>query len=277
MQHVPPYPATIIVRLRVTDDGTPAQTAIATVSITITSPPFPPTANAGGPYNICPQAAYLPFYLNGTGSKNPDNGQTDGSAGATPDFIKEYAWDLLGNGTYATYAPTQAQPRVDNFYSSHGLLGSGSIIQVGLRVTDDTSHAFPTSGSPAQDLRGFATAQVYLRSTSDQFCTKCVSTAQAVPHGAVPGHAGYIQLVWLETGANHYNIYRGTANGGPYTLIGTVLNTVLNTGKNIAYTDNGPLTPGTLYYYRIAPATLADIETCQSNQATVSGTLPKGR
>jgi len=84
-------------------------------------------------------------------------------------------------------------------------------------------------------------------------------------------------LLWLETGADHYNIYRGTTNGGPYTMLGTVTNTMVGTGKSMGYTDNGSLVAGTTYYYRIAPATPADIETCQSNQASVSGTLPKGR
>jgi len=270
-----PYPKTIVVRLRVTDDNVPPLTAISTVSITITSPPFPPSANAGGPYSICPQSAYLPFYLNGTGSSNPDNGQTDGTPGAVPDSIKEYAWDLLGTGSYSTYGPTQAQPRVDDFYTTKGLLGSGTTVLIGLRVTDNTHLAFPSAGLP--DLQGFATAQVYLRNATDVYCTHCVSSAQAIPHGAVPGRAGYIQLVWLETGANHYNIYRGTANGGPYTKIASVANTVLNTGKSLGYSDNGPLTVGVTYYYRIAPATLADIETCQSNQANASGSLPRGR
>jgi hypothetical protein len=83
--------------------------------------------------------------------------------------------------------------------------------------------------------------------------------------------------VWLETGQDHYNIYRGTVNGGPYTLIGSVKNTIAGTGKSLGYTDSSTLTAGVTYYYRIAPATLADVETCQSNQANASGTLPKGR
>lgn len=267
----PPYPATRTVRLRVTDNSVPPLTADSIINITISSPPFPPTANAGGPYNVCPQAAYLPFYLNGTGSANPDNGMTDGSVGATGDYIKEYAWDLLGNGTYT---PMTAQPRVDDFYSTHGLLGSGNTINVGLRVTDDTSHSFPTSGQP--DLQGFATVQVYLRLTADLYCTKCVTTAQALTKAPSGTQPGFVQVLWVETGAHHYNIYRGLVNGGPYTMIGTVLNTGVGTGKILSFTDNN-ITAGATYYYRIAPATLADIETCQSNQANVSATVGRTR
>jgi hypothetical protein len=262
------FPANFPIRLRVTDNN--GQTAISMVTIVITNPPFPPTASAGGPYSVCPQPAYLPFYVDGrasnfapghlAGTTNPDN------------FITEYAWDLLGSGTYGTYSP-QAQPRVDDFYSAQGLLGSGSTILVGLRVTDNSKISF----GAADNLKGFATATVYLRTAADQLCTKCVKNATAVPHGTVPGTPGYIQLVWTETGAHHYNIFRATTNGGPYTLIGTVSNTVIGTNKSMGYADKSGLAAGTAYYYRIAPATAADIETCQSNQASASGTLPKGR
>lgn len=265
------FPVSFPVRLQVTDNNTPPETAISTAVITITNPPFPPTANAGGPYSICPQSAYLPYYLNATASTVAPGH----AAGTTyPDnVITNYEWDLLGNGTYNLSGAGQSQPRVDDFYAAHSLLGSGSTLLVGLRVTDNSQLSF---GS-ASNLQGTATAQVYLRPWTDQLCTKCVLTAQAIPHGSVPGHPGYIALVWLETGANHYNVYRGTVNGGPYAKIGTVANTILGTGKSMGFSDNGPLVPGTTYYYRIAPATLADVETCQSNQASTSGTLPKGR
>jgi hypothetical protein len=266
------FPVSFPVRLRVTDNSTPTpQTAISILSISITNPPFPPTANAGGPYNICPQPAYLPFNLNGTGSAAAPGHL----AGTTyPDnFITKYEWDLLGNGTYALSGALLSQPRVDAFYSSAGMLGSGSTILVGLRVTDNSIGSFGASAN----LQGTATASVNLRLATDQLCTKCVSSAQAIVHGAVPGKAAYIQLVWLETGAHHYNIYKSTSNNGPYTKIGTVTNTISGTGKSLGYTDNSTLTAGIPYYYRIMPATNADIETCQSNQANTSGTIPKGR
>jgi len=267
------YPVSFPVRLRVTDNTSPTPlTAIATVSITITNPPFPPTANAGGPYSICPQAAYLPFYLNGTGSKAAP-GHLSGTN--YPDnSITLWEWDLNGDGTYDLSGANLPQPRADDYYSSHGLLGSGSTILVGLRVTDNSQASF---GAPA-NLQNTATAQVVLRSASDQLCSHCVSTGQGIFHPAVPGHAAYVSLIWLETGADHYNIYRGTVNGGPYTLLGKVVNTNVGTGKSMGFSDTtGNFAAGTTYYYRIAPATLADIETCQSNQANVAVTIVKVR
>jgi hypothetical protein len=267
------FPVSFPIRLRVTDDSTPTPlTAIATVSITITNPPFPPTANAGGPYSICPQAAYLPFYLNGTGSKaapghlagttNPDN------------FITLYEWDLDGNGSYDLSGGNAAQPRADDFYSSHGLLGSGSTVLAGLRVTDNSMISFGTTAN----LQGAATAQVFLRTAADPLCSHCVTVGQAILHPAVPGKATYVSLVWTETGAHHYNVYRGTVDGGPYTLIGKVANTIMGSGKSMGYSDtSGNFVLGAKYYYRFAPATAADIETCQSNQANAVVTITKIR
>jgi hypothetical protein len=264
------FPYSFPVRLQVTDNSTPVPlTAITTATITITNPPFPPTASAGGPYNICPQAGYLPFYLNGTGSKFAPGHLANSS---DPDnFITSYAWDVQGNGTYLP-SVTGAQPRVDNVYQTLGLLGSGSTLLVGLTVTDNSAASF---GAPS-NLTGVGTAQVVLRAATDTLCSKCVATAQAVGHAAVPGTPAYISLVWSETGADHYNIYRGTANGGPYTKVGTVANTIVGTGKNMAYQDTA-VSVGTTYFYRIAPATLADVETCQSNQANASGSIPATR
>lgn len=260
-----PYPVSKKVRLRVTDDNVPAKTADAIVTITISGPPIPPTAYAAGPYNICPQPAYLPFFLDGTGSKNPDDGKTDGSVGAEPDKIIAYDWNLDGNNTYGDR--TGAQPRVDDYYAGLGMLGNGQILQVGLRVTDNTAKAFPTSGQG--NLSSIALAQVFLRTAADPFCSKCVSTAQALAKGASGAAPAIVQLVWKETGAHHYNIYRSTQNNGPYTLIGSVKNAYVNQAKNLAFTDP-TVTVGTTYYYRIAPATLNDTETCQSNQTFVA-------
>jgi len=279
MSAAPPYPANITVRLRVTDNSTPTPlTAISTQTIVIDGPPIAPTASAGGPYNVCPQPAYLPFFLNGAGSSNPDDGQHDTSLPTPPgDFITQYAWDLLGNGTYTAYGAlaSQSKPRADNVYSTAGILGSGQTINVGLRVTDNTSLSFPTSGFA--NLQGFATTQVYLRLATDTFCTKCVGNASAVARAATPGKSASIQLVWTETGAHHYNVYRSTVAGGPYTLLGAVTNISVGSGKSMGYLDNGPLTGGTTYYYRIYPATLADVETCQSNQANASAKIAASR
>ena len=87
------------------------------------------------------------------------------------------------------------------------------------------------------------------------------------PDDAVPAQ---IQLYWVDSGADHYNIYRALANNGPYTEIAQG---VKKTATGLVYIDNS-VSNRTTYYYRIAPATLNDTETCQSNQTfpvTVGG------
>ncbi|TPW18082.1 MAG: hypothetical protein FD130_402, partial [Halothiobacillaceae bacterium] len=60
------------VALRVTDDAAASSTDDNIVIVRVTTPPIAPTANADGPYLLCPQAK--PWFLDGTGSVNPDNG-----------------------------------------------------------------------------------------------------------------------------------------------------------------------------------------------------------
>jgi len=81
-----------------------------------------------------------------------------------------------------------------------------------------------------------------------------------------PGHGAItprIDLTWgAQTGATSYNVLRGTANGGPYTLIGNTVST--------AYSDKGAwLTNGDTYYYVLQPLE-GETEVCQSNQEPVT-------
>ncbi|MCX6627589.1 MAG: PKD domain-containing protein, partial [Candidatus Solibacter sp.] len=99
------------VRLKVTDNvGTTAQT-IVTVQVSI--PPLPPTANAGGPYSFCP--ARTPWYLDGAASSVA---RTAGEPGAPNNFITKYAWDLTGGQSFVS--PLGAQPDVTAFFTNKG-------------------------------------------------------------------------------------------------------------------------------------------------------------
>lgn len=74
-----------------------------------------------------------------------------------------------------------------------------------------------------------------------------------------------ITLTWTaQSQATGYAISRGTANGGPYTQVGTSTSTV--------YNDRSGLKNGSTYYYVVQPIQ-GTTEICTSNQATV--TIPK--
>jgi hypothetical protein len=237
------YPA----RLRVTDDGDPEKSAETIVTVSVTTPPVAPTADADGPYVFC--EAWKPWFLDGRNSVNPDEGQHE--PGPYPgDTIQSYAWDLNGDGQFDdAFGPT---PHVTAFFSG---LGPGSYL-VYLKVTDTTAASYPSSGFG--NLSDTATAQVFVLASADAQCA-CV-TLTAAPL------LKQVQLAWTDyPGAASYNVYRGTISGGPYLKVANVATT--------SFTDS----PGGLdqvYYYVVRPAALNGDEYCQSNEASAEPLHP---
>ena len=229
------------VSLRVTDADLLSDDT--TVTVRITTPPVSPTSDANGPYVFCPQAQ--PWFLDGTGSVNPDEGLSE--PGASGDTIQEYAWELdgLDNDFDEAFG---AQPDVTAFFQA---LGVGNYL-IQLRVTDTTATSFPSSGFG--DLSDTDSTQVSVKDASDPACA-CVDDLNATAEGAG------IRLNWTDSGDDHYNVYRSTIAGGPYSLIASV---TTNT-----YLDNDVFA-GITYYYVIRPAALNGDELCQSNETNAS-------
>ncbi len=212
------------------------------MTIIIDTPPLEPSAVVGGPYTFCLGAT--PWFLDGTGSSNPDDGVSE--PGRPGDAIVSYEWDLDGDGQYDD--ANGPQPDVTAFMTA---LGPGNHL-IQLRVTDRTSVSFPSSGQA--DLFDTASGVVVVRSSTDPNCS-CISDLQA---RVKPGK---VQLVWSHTGAHHYNVYRGTTAGGPYLKIGST-SSVYSTYLDTSVVNN------TTYYYVVREADLLDNEPCQSNQAS---------
>ena len=239
------------VKLRVTDDAPTPATAETTLTLVVNVPPLPPTAEAGGPYSFCVDAT--PWFLDGLGSVNPDEGASE--PGQPGDTIVSYEWDLDGDGQFDD--ASGAQPDVTAFFTA---AGAGSYL-VQLRVTDSTATSFPSSGFG--DLSGVDTAVVVVHAAGDPECI-CVDDLQA------RAKSGKIQLTWTYTGANHYNVYRSQVAGGPYAFI------ALTTSTYSTYLDSG-VANGVQYYYVVRPADSLDHETCQSNETSATPTLGRGR
>ena len=189
------------VKLTVTDNAASPATASTIVTVIISTPPLAPTADAGGPYNFCPNRT--PWFLDGTGSVNPDEGQHQPGSfpGDTIYGPNQFAWDLDGNGTFIdAYGQT---PDVTAFFTGKGV---GSYL-VQLKVTDTTAASFPSSGI---DLSSTDSAQVVVRAGNDPACS-CGNDLTARPK------LNKAELRWTwKPGAHHYNVYRGTISGGPY-------------------------------------------------------------
>jgi len=247
------FPAlgSFIVTLRVTDDASPEAEDTTILSVQITTPPVPPTADAGGRYVFCPQTQ--PWFLDGTGSVNPDEGVS--LPGAPGDTIQQYAWELDGfdNDFDEAFGP---QPDVTAFFTA---LGLGSYL-IQLRVTDTTASSFPGLDPPFdQDLSDTDSAQVFVKDADDPACTGCVDDLFARPK------SGKVEVTWTHTGAVSYNVYRGTSAGGPYMFIANTTSTYA------VYMDTG-LTNGTTYYYVVREVALNTNELCQSNEASATPT-----
>ena len=94
----------------------------------------------------------------------------------------------------------------------------------------------------------------------------CVSNlgGKGTPSGRA---AARVDLTWTGIGnVDHYNVLRGTVNGGPYALIGSSTIT--------AYSDTTRLANGNTYFYVLQPFNAQGSEICQSNQASIP--IPAG-
>ena len=278
------------VRLRVTDSA--SLTADVVGSVVISNPPNPPNANAGGPYNFCPNTPpagggliYKPFLLDGSKSTNPDQGKTDGTPGAVPSTIVSYNWDYACAGSFLSASGAQ----VDATAAFDIPADFGKSFNVCLQVTNNDNLAFPSAGLGA-GLSSVASAQVSIRQPNDEVCTHCVNTLGGKAKAPVPGVPGNIQLYWTDTNTStqftidHYNIYRSTsATFTPFTQIAGAASSPFTPAVPVSNPPGGTLffldsnvVGGTTYYYRIAPATVNDTETCQGN-VTLTVALAKGR
>lgn len=234
------------VKLRVRDSATSPATAESVVTIVVDTPPLPPTADADGPYTFC--ASIAKWFLNGYSSTNPDEGQSE--PGQPADTIVEYAWDLDGDLDYNdAFGPA---PDVKAFFAGYS---SGSYL-IALRVTDNTALAYPSSGFP--NLASTSTSEIRIVDEADAECSCIVLTATPLVKD--------VRLDWSEyPGAHHYNVYRGSAAGGPYLWVGS--------SETLTYTDS----PGVLnqvHHYVVRPAEANGDNICQSNEASAEPLHP---
>ena len=118
--------------------------------------------------------------------------------------------------------------------------------------------------SEGQDNFETAWALIMLQKTVFVTCVSNLAGAGSAS-GSAPAR---IDLSWSnQANSTKYDVLRATANGGPYTMIGSTTNT--------AYSDTSGLVNGDTYYYVVQPVN-GSTEVCQSNQATVTVPKPVG-
>jgi hypothetical protein len=305
-------PCVIPITLTVTDNSIPALTGTVTNNITINgAQASSPTANAGGPYNFCPNLdahgnlVYAPWILNGSLSTNPDQGKHLNPGDPTSTII-DYEWSP---GCTSTYTPgtgtnTNSQLTIQGTgaptYSSP--FTPGSAFNLCLEVTNNDNLAFedlsagcginPSTSSPyTTQTCSIASTTVTVHQTTDDECTHCVQTLGKNVKNPAPGSPGNIQLYWTDTNTtpatfpiNHYNVYRSTsASFNPFVQVAgansvyglPAVQVPASHGATVYFQDTN-VTGGTTYYYRVAPATINDTETCTGN-ITLQAVLGVGR
>lgn len=117
----------VTVALRVTDDGAPPRSALATREVHPGGLNRPPVADAGGPYSVDPGGV---LQLNGLGSFDPDE--------PCGDAIAFWDWDLDADGWYDDASePLPAIPwGAAEFLLCGGPCAEAQSYPLGLRVTD---------------------------------------------------------------------------------------------------------------------------------------------
>jgi hypothetical protein len=246
------------VHCKVADAGDELDPEIRTdtcfVDVDVTIPPIAPTAEAGGPYLLC--ADKQPWFLDGTGSVNPDDGISE--PGEPVDFIQSYAWELDGTPPPDVSGP---QPDVTAFFTAAGIPDDHLVT---LTVCDNTALSFPISG--LGDLCHTDAAEVRVRDAADDECLDCRAIFSAV--AAAPGVIE-VQLGWRflagPTEITGYNVYRSTTAGGPYTLLASTASLEYLDTAFECPVDGSPIP---LHYYVVRATVLNGDEICQTDEAS---------
>lgn len=216
------YPVT----LRVTDDSDDPVSDTYVIDIHLTLPPHPPVSDAGGPYMVsfCSNDS---LKLDGSGSYDIDEGQSESGAGDT-DRITAWDWDL--NSAPWDYSSGSGEIMLLNS-SAVGATFVDGANPIGLRVTDNTSVAYPGSGHPDLTSENFDAVSVV---------NGCLCNLAARPK------SGKVQLTWSHSGAASYDVYRSTA--GPNNGFALIADNIVTTYAT--YLDRNVVN-GTKYWYRV--------------------------
>ncbi len=160
--------STNTVWLQVRDNGTPQLSDSASVVVRTTIPPYPPAADAGGPYVVC---AGQSLHLDGSGSFTVD--------AAAGNFLQSYEWETAFQNPLQFKDATGVRPVITNGFATAGQY------RVGLRVKNANSLVYTNIALPDMTAEAFASVFVYNR---------------VIPDLAVRSKANKCQLTWTKAG-----------------------------------------------------------------------------
>jgi hypothetical protein len=133
-----------------------------------------------------------------------------------------------------------------------------SLTGISFPLTIAAGQSVPFTLTFAPQTAGTASAILSFASNAPNASTETLSGNGIAP----PQHS--VSLSWADVGAGivGYNIYRGSALGGPYAKINSALETTT------AYSDNAVLA-GQIYYYVATAIDGSGMESAYSNEAQV--------
>ncbi len=236
-------PCTYPVTLKVTDDSVPERSATYVTNILISNPPHPPVAKAGGPYwvSLCPGDVLT---LDGSSSYDPNEGEHEAGCGACPDdTITAWDWDLAGAPWDYTDKPGEVVD-ISSDYTTY--FPSAGAYDIGLRTTDNTALAYPSSDQPNLTDEDFDVVNVF---------DGCICEVTAEPDCLS------VTLSWDDVGAERYDIYRSFI--GPNTAFQYIGSTTTNTKTAGSFVMDKD------HWYRIMAVTGEN--ECLSKAVTVRG------
>lgn len=221
------YPVT----LRVTDNNMPPLNDTHQVVVRLIPEVHAPVADAGGPYIVSLSAGDT-LTLDGSGSYDLDEGKhEEGCPACPPDTLTAMEWDFSA----APWDYTDGSGEIVNLGAGFTtIFPTAKTYDIGLRVTDNTLLAYPSSTQTNLTHENFDTVAVY-----NTFAGNVTAEALCDDQGLL--------LSWTANGADHYEILRSTAGANiGFITIGTTAN---NTFTDVTFV------PAPQYWYRIKAIT----------------------
>ncbi len=167
----------------------------------------------------------------------------------------------FGNVTVGSTATQQATLTAANgavtITSDRTTNSEFTILGLDLPVTIQSGQSLPVSIQFAPGTAGTGSGQAGFISTAENSPTLEQLIGTGVPQGS---HS--VDLSWVPGDGNAvgYNVYRGTANGGPYQIINNALD------ASTSYTDE-TVVSGTTYYYVVTEVDAEGQQSAYSNVA----------
>lgn len=271
---------------------TASGTQLATVTFTDETASGWQEASFSSPVTIAPNTTYVISYLAPNGWYADDqnyswagvsaaplhvSGSSPGvySYGASPTFPNS-AWNASNYWVDLVFVPSSSTSTPPP--TAYGISGTVSGSSATLTLSGTSSGSTTTGSGGTYSFSGLANGS-YVVAPSETGYTFSPATASVTVNGTTVTGVNFtatkleshsVSLSWVASVSPNiagYNVYRGTATGGPFTKLNSSLLT------NLSYTDSN-VTSGQTYYYVTTAVNTSNVESGDSNEAAAAVPTP---